>query len=164
MLSLQASFPVWRNLKNVCHCICAPWEACLGLGNLCYSSNYDKTDYHTLLSIQIIKSSHKIRAEFSLLLSMLYLDIMVNKKTLVSLLFDVTTKKESHFWQSLTIPATNHRCKQILHTDRRACGFLLACFLFSIWLPFNDFQKLWHRSCPSVRFPAISCHLLKLDP
>ena len=81
---------------------------------------------------------------------MLYLDIMVNTKTPVSLLFGVTAKKESHFWQSLTIPATNHRCKQILHTDRRACGFLLACFLFSIWLPFNDFQKLWHRSCPSV--------------
>lgn len=150
VLSLQASFPVWRNLKNVCHCICSPWEACLGLGSLCYSSNYDKTDYHTLLSIQIIKSSYKIRAEFALLLSMLYLDIMVNTKTPVSLLFGVTTKKESHFWQSLTIPATNHRCKEILHTDRRACGFLLAHFLFSIWLPFNDFQKLWHRSCPSV--------------
>lgn len=45
VLSSQASFPVWRNLKNVCHCICAPWEACLGLGSLCYSSNYDKTDY-----------------------------------------------------------------------------------------------------------------------
>lgn len=75
---------------------------------------------------------------------------MVNTKTPVSLLFGVSTKKESHFWQSLTIPATNHRCKQILHTDRSVCGFLLAHFLFSIWLPFNDFQKLWYRSCPSV--------------
>lgn len=75
----------------------------------------------------------------------------------------MTPQKESHFQH--TIPATTRKCKQIVNTNRRACGFLLERFLFSIWLPFNDFQKLWHRSCPSVfclRFPAISCHFLSL--